>query len=78
VVFSQVLNELLEVLALEGTYASVIGGATAAAVVFASEVEGRTRKDPRLEALIQAMTQAEGVERSRLRAKWDELFQIVH
>jgi acetyl/propionyl-CoA carboxylase alpha subunit/acetyl-CoA carboxylase carboxyltransferase component len=78
VVFSRVLNEFLEVLALEGTYASVIGGAPAAAVVFASEVEARTRKDPRLEALSQAMTQAEGVEKSRLRTQWDELFQIVH
>ena len=41
VVFSRVLNEHLEVAALEGTYASVIGGAPAAAVVFAGEVEKR-------------------------------------
>ena len=39
VVFSSKLNENLEVVALEGTYASVIGGAPAAAVVFAGEVE---------------------------------------
>src|SRR5205823_9608252 len=45
VVFSRALNEQLEVAALEGTYASVIGGAPAAAVVFASEVDARTRKD---------------------------------
>src|SRR5262249_10485212 len=51
VVFSRVLNEGLEVAALEGTYASVIGGAPAAAVVFAGEVENRARKDPRLEPL---------------------------
>ena len=48
VVFSRALNEHLEVVALEGTYASVIGGAPAAAVVFAGEVEARTRKDARL------------------------------
>ena len=78
VVFSRMLNEFLEVLALEGTYASVIGGAPAAAVVFASEVEARTRKDPRLETLSQALAQAEGVEKSRLRTQWDELFPIVH
>ena len=55
VVFSRALNENLEVVALEGTYASVIGGAPAAAVVFAGEVEARARKDPRLQALSQAM-----------------------
>ncbi|HUI78132.1 MAG TPA: carboxyl transferase domain-containing protein [Bryobacteraceae bacterium] len=78
VVFSRALSEFLEVLALEGTYASVIGGAPAAAVVFASEVEARARKDPRLEALSRAMTQAEGMEKTRLRAQWNELFPIVH
>ena len=39
VVFSKVLNERVEAAALEGSYASVIGGAPAAAVVFAGEVE---------------------------------------
>ena len=58
VVFSRALNENLEVVALEGSYASVIGGAPAAAVVFAREVETRTRKDSRLEALDQAMAKA--------------------
>ena len=39
VVFSQRLNENLEAVALEGAHASVIGGAPAAAVVFARDVE---------------------------------------
>jgi acetyl/propionyl-CoA carboxylase alpha subunit/acetyl-CoA carboxylase carboxyltransferase component len=78
VVFSRALNEHLEVVALEGTYASVIGGAPAAAVVFAGEVEARTRKDPRLQALIQAMNTAETAEKRRLRTQWDELFKVVH
>ncbi|MFZ0419684.1 MAG: carboxyl transferase domain-containing protein, partial [Candidatus Sulfotelmatobacter sp.] len=78
VVFSRALNENVEVAALEGTYASVIGGAPAAAVVFASEVEARAKKDPRLQALSQAITQAEGAEKGRLRAQWEELFKIVH
>jgi len=78
VVFSRALNENLEVAALEGTYASVIGGAPAAAVVFAGEVEARARKDPRLEALSKAMAQAEGSDKGRLRNQWDELFKIVH
>jgi len=78
VVFSRVLNQGLEVAALEGTYASVIGGAPAAAVVFASEVEARTRKDPRLEALNKTMAQADGMEKGRLRAQWNELFKVIH
>ena len=78
VVFSRALNESVEVAALEGTYASVIGGAPAAAVVFAGEVEARAKKDPRLQALSQAMAQADGAEKVRLRTQWDELFKVVH
>ena len=78
VVFSRALNEQLEVAALEGTYASVIGGAPAAGVVFAGEVEARTRKDERLQALNQAMLQAEGSEKGRLRAQWSQLYKVVY
>ncbi len=46
VVFSKTLREDIEVVAVEGARASVIGGAPAAAVVFAREVELRTRKHP--------------------------------
>ncbi|HEX5813320.1 MAG TPA: carboxyl transferase domain-containing protein, partial [Pseudonocardia sp.] len=48
VVFSGTLNESMEVAAVEGSYASVIGGAPAAAVVFAGEVNKRTAADPRV------------------------------
>jgi acetyl-CoA carboxylase carboxyltransferase component len=51
VVFSRRLNPQLETIALEGSHASVIGGAPAAAVVFAREVDSRTREDPRIAAL---------------------------
>ena len=78
VVFSHTLNENLEIAALEGTYASVIGGAPAAAVVFASEVEARARKDDRLKTLNDALVKAEGVDKGRLRAEWEELFKVVH
>jgi acetyl/propionyl-CoA carboxylase alpha subunit/acetyl-CoA carboxylase carboxyltransferase component len=78
VVFSKALNENLEVAALEGTFASVIGGAPAAAVVFAGEVEARARKDARLRALSQAIAQADSSDKSRLRTQWDELFKVVH
>ena len=51
VVFSRALNDELETIALEGAHASVIGGAPAAAVVFARDVDERTREDARIAAL---------------------------
>ena len=47
VVFSKALNPNMTVLAVEGSFASVIGGAPAAAVVFTGEVDKRTAADPR-------------------------------
>ncbi|QDQ99430.1 biotin carboxylase N-terminal domain-containing protein [Tomitella fengzijianii] len=78
VVFSGALNDNMEVLAVEGSYASVLGGAPAAAVVFTREVNKRTKADEtvrRLEAeLAAATTEAEqarvGVE---LSAAWTEV-----
>ena len=46
VVFSKALNPSMTVLAVEGSYASVIGGAPAAAVVFAGEVDAAHRRRP--------------------------------
>ncbi len=51
VVFSKTLHDCMEVAAVEGSYASVIGGAPAAAVVFAGEVNKRTAADPRVRDL---------------------------
>ncbi len=51
VVFSAMLNDRMEVLAVEGSFASVIGGAPAAAVVFTRDVDERTGLDPRVRAL---------------------------
>ena len=45
VVFSKALNESMEIAAVEGSYASVIGGAPAAATVFARDVKQRTEAD---------------------------------
>lgn len=78
VVFSRALNSQVEVAALEGTYASVIGGAPAAAVVFAGEVEARARKDPRLQSLNAAIASAAAGKKAALYAQWEELFQAVH
>jgi hypothetical protein len=56
----------------------VIGGAPAAAVVFAGEVEARAKKDARVQALNQAIAKADGAEKGRLRAQFDELFKVIH
>ncbi|HEY2507008.1 MAG TPA: biotin carboxylase N-terminal domain-containing protein [Streptosporangiaceae bacterium] len=69
VVFSKALNPNMTVLALEGSFASVLGGAPAAAVVFAGEVASRTATDARV-ADLQARAAAEtsGTERAALNA----------
>ena len=68
VVFSGALNENMEVLAVEGSYASVLGGAPAAAVVFTREVDKRTAADSRVRELETAIASAEGAEQVHLRA----------
>ena len=51
VVFSRELNPGLRAAAVEGSFASVIGGGPAAAVVFAREAQARALRDPGLAAL---------------------------
>ncbi|MGZ4213772.1 MAG: carboxyl transferase domain-containing protein [Actinomycetota bacterium] len=77
VVFSKTLNENLEIAAVEGSFASVIGGAPAAAVVFSRDVDQRTKADARVQELQQAMTDAEGAEKSRLRTRLADLTAAV-
>ena len=77
VVFSKTLNDNMEVAALEGTYASVIGGAPAAAVVFSREVDQRTKKDPRVVALEKEMASATDAERRKLRTRHADLLKAV-
>lgn len=55
VVFSKALNPGLRVAALEGSYASVIGGSAAAAVVFSREVRARAAARPELQRLKAAL-----------------------
>jgi hypothetical protein len=64
-----VLNDNMTVLAVEGSYASVIGGAPAAADVFTHEVDKRTSGDPRVRDLEAALGSADPVEQGRLRAE---------
>jgi acetyl-CoA carboxylase carboxyltransferase component len=51
VVFSRALNDGLRASAVEGSFASVIGGGPAAAVVFSREARARASREPRIEAL---------------------------
>jgi acetyl-CoA carboxylase carboxyltransferase component len=78
VVFSKALNPDMTVLAVEGSFASVIGGAPAAAVVFSGEVDRRTSADSRvadLEARLAETAAAEiaGAERAELTVKLAEV-----
>ncbi|GAA2145237.1 biotin carboxylase N-terminal domain-containing protein [Nocardioides koreensis] len=73
VVFSKALNPNMTVLALEGSYASVIGGAPAAAVVFTGEVEKRTAASPAMRELEARIAEASGSERSALVVEQAEL-----
>ncbi len=77
VVFSQKLNDDLETLALEGAHASVIGGAPAAAVVFAREVDAAVRADRRIAELDAALLTAVSADKRRLRAERAERWPIV-
>jgi acetyl-CoA carboxylase carboxyltransferase component len=77
VVFSAALNEGLEVVAVEGSYASVIGGAPAAGVVFAREVDRRTHADDRVASAQHEIDAAEGSQRALLRARMAELYKVV-
>ncbi len=69
VVFSKALNSNMTVLAVEGSYASVIGGAPAAAVVFTGEVDKRTAASPAMKALDEQIAAARNGDRIRLRAE---------
>jgi acetyl-CoA carboxylase carboxyltransferase component len=63
----------MTVLAVEGSFASVIGGAPAAAVVFAGEVDTRTNTDPRVRDLQKALRGAGEAERATIAAQLREV-----
>ncbi len=77
VVFSKTLNPNMTVLALEGSFASVLGGAPAAAVVFAGEVRNRTATDPRVAGLQARAAETSGAERATLNAALAEVQSSV-
>ena len=56
----------MTVLAVDGSFASVLGGAPAAAVVFSADVDARTAADPRVTAAERALAEAGAQDRAAL------------
>ena len=73
VVFSKTLNPNMRVVAIENTFASVIGGAPAAAVVFPREVLKNTYSDPEI-IKAQELLKAGQIEKE----DFDALFEKAH
>jgi acetyl/propionyl-CoA carboxylase alpha subunit/acetyl-CoA carboxylase carboxyltransferase component len=72
VVFSRELNPELRASAVEGSYASVIGGGPAAAVVFAREVGARVLSDDRVKARREQDSRKPGE-----RNAWEQLLESI-
>jgi acetyl/propionyl-CoA carboxylase alpha subunit/acetyl-CoA carboxylase carboxyltransferase component len=78
VVFSRALQDRMKAVALSGSYASVIGGPAAAAVVFPRTVRARASADPRVEAARVEVERATGpAERATRRAYLDRVLEEV-
>jgi acetyl/propionyl-CoA carboxylase alpha subunit/acetyl-CoA carboxylase carboxyltransferase component len=78
VVFSRELNDSMRAVALEGSYASVIGGPAAAVVVFSREVRKRAQADPRVAAARSAVEAAtDPAVRLARRARLDQITEDV-
>jgi hypothetical protein len=67
----------MQVAAVAGSYASVIGGVPAAAVVFAREVDARTKSDPRVKELQEQLEQAVETRKAALQGKLNEISTLV-
>jgi acetyl-CoA carboxylase carboxyltransferase component len=79
VVFSCTLNENLRAAAVEGSFASVIGGAPAAAVVFPREVTAKVQADPRVvEAQARLTAARDQGARALARAAYQEIYTEVY
>jgi acetyl-CoA carboxylase carboxyltransferase component len=77
VVFSKRLHDDMETAAVTGSYASVIGGAPAAAVVLARQVSARTEEDPRVTSMRAQVTTATGKALADLHHELAEVSQAV-
>ncbi len=77
VVFSKRLHDDMETAAVTGSYASVIGGAPAAAVVLSRQVSARTDEDPRVASLRERLTTATGKTLAEAHHELAEVTQAV-
>ena len=77
VVFSRRLSSRLDAVALEGSYASVIGGGAAAAVVFTRLVRERAQADPRLRAARKALADAKLADRRKVEEDYERVLADV-
>jgi acetyl-CoA carboxylase carboxyltransferase component len=77
VVFSKRLHDDMETAAVTGSYASVIGGAPAAAVVLSRQVSARTDEDPRVTSLRALLTTATGKALAEAHHELTEVTQAV-
>ena len=77
VVFSKTLNDNMEVSAVEGARASVIGGAPAAAVVFVGDVRRRVEEDDEIIAVRRLVAEADPAEKSELVHRLESMLERV-
>jgi acetyl/propionyl-CoA carboxylase alpha subunit/acetyl-CoA carboxylase carboxyltransferase component len=77
VVFSKRLHDDMDIAAVTGSYASVIGGAPAAAVVLSRQVAARTDSDPRVASLRGQLSAATGKTLAELHHELAEVTEAV-
>jgi acetyl/propionyl-CoA carboxylase alpha subunit/acetyl-CoA carboxylase carboxyltransferase component len=77
VVFSKRLHDDMETAAVTGSYASVIGGAPAAAVVLSRQVAARTDSDPRVADLRERLSSATGKALAEVHQELAEVTEAV-
>jgi acetyl-CoA carboxylase carboxyltransferase component len=77
VVFSKRLHDDMETAAVTGSYASVIGGAPAAAVVLSRQVSARTEADPRVAGRRERLGSATGKALAEMHHELAEVTQAV-
>jgi acetyl-CoA carboxylase carboxyltransferase component len=77
VVFSRRLSSRLDAVALEGSYASVIGGGAAAAVVFTRLVRERAQADPHVRAAQKALADARLADRRKVEEEYERVLADV-
>ncbi len=77
VVFSRRLSSRLDAVALEGSYASVIGGGAAAAVVFTRLVRERAQADARVRGARKALAEARLADRRQVEEDYERVLADV-